>query len=177
MNFRVASLTKLKTLEYRIWRKLREKLKRFYAHIHQKKNEDLKKEFNSLYARYERETVELVGHCKLQKPLEYYFLVGLRAFEYGAKFAKTEGAFELPLSAYIDFLNIHMHCVERNIEAVPEMTKDKEFIAKLREFDWAQYNLKVHEIYEKGLEDLLPEYSKIKKLKGLQPTGEKGSDE
>jgi hypothetical protein len=108
MNFRVVSLTKLKTLEYRIWRKLREKLKHFYSHIHQKQPADLKKEFTNLYGRYERETFELVGGCKLQKPHQYYFLIGLRAFEYGIKYAKNLQAFELALNAYIDFLNVLM---------------------------------------------------------------------
>lgn len=50
----MVSLTKLKTLEYRIWRKLREKIKHFYSHINEKQPADLKKEFAHLYAKYER---------------------------------------------------------------------------------------------------------------------------
>jgi hypothetical protein len=63
--------------------------------------------------------VDLVGYHKLQKPLEYYFYIGLRAFEYGLNFKKTKGAFDLPLSAYIDFLNVIMYSVEKNIQATP----------------------------------------------------------
>jgi hypothetical protein len=132
MNCRVASLAKLK---------------RMYSHAAEKNDYDFKKEFSHLYARFERETVDLVGHHKLQKPIEYYFYIGLKAFEYGLKFRNTKGAFDLPLSAYIDFLNIIMYSAEKNTQATPGMTTDKELIAKLRNINWAEYNLKVEADY------------------------------
>jgi hypothetical protein len=49
------------------------------------------------------------------------------------------------------------------------MTTDKELVIKLRNINWAEYNLKVEEFYSKLLDELLPEYSKIKKIKGLEP--------
>lgn len=72
-----------------------------------------------------------------------------------------------------------MHTTEKGLELVPEMTLDKEFLAKLREVNWAEFNVKVEELYEKTLESLLPDYAKIKRIRGVEPANNagKGSDE
>ena len=80
-------MAKLKTLEYRILRKLREKLKYFtrlkkHAKEGQEKNDDSFKKFNEKYGSFEKETLQLLKGEKLSKPIEYYFCVGLVAFDY-----------------------------------------------------------------------------------------------
>lgn len=61
VNTRVVSLSKLKTLEYRIWRKLREKLKNLYSVDPLQDKADTLKHFSKTYAKLEYETNDLVG--------------------------------------------------------------------------------------------------------------------
>lgn len=64
---------KVKTLEYRIFRKLREKLKLYI--------EKYKKSYEKSLKKYCEEVKELVREFKTPKPLEYYFGIAERAFQ------------------------------------------------------------------------------------------------
>lgn len=63
-NDKVLSLSKLKTLEYRLFRKMREKLKNYYR--------DKKGDSNNLVNRFRKESKDLVGESELPKPLDFY---------------------------------------------------------------------------------------------------------
>ncbi len=70
-NVRTLSLCKLKTLEYRVFRKLREKLRNY------SKN---KKGVKQVKDKFISETKSLIAGYELPKPLEYYFAFADRAF-------------------------------------------------------------------------------------------------
>ena len=114
---KVSSLGKLKTLEYRILRKLREKLKYFVREkkggeeTKEKKEKDFKK-FQEKYGSFEKEVFQLLKHEKLSKPIEYYFCAGLLAFEYAYKHKKSKKAMELLSDYYLDFLSVVFWCIE-----------------------------------------------------------------
>lgn len=87
-NGRVLSLAKLKTLEYRLFRKMREKLRGFY--MPEKKGEELnlaaksKTKFDGIAKKFSNESKEFLedGKNELPHPLEYYQTVFNGAFEY-----------------------------------------------------------------------------------------------
>ncbi len=66
------SLSKLKTLEYRIYRKLREKLRNY---LNSPNNKALRRKF-------EEETHELCEKATPARPIEYYFKIAKHAFDY-----------------------------------------------------------------------------------------------
>ncbi len=84
MSWNVSSLGKLKTLEYRILRKLREKLK-YYTRTkkggeeNKEKNQNDQKKLEERYGSFEREVYRLVKDKTLSKPLEYFFCAAIIA--------------------------------------------------------------------------------------------------
>lgn len=66
-------LLKVKTLEYRVYRKLREKLKIFLEKHH--------KDFSKLLRKFEEEVAELAREFHLVRPLDNYVRLAKRAFE------------------------------------------------------------------------------------------------
>ncbi|CAG9319447.1 unnamed protein product [Blepharisma stoltei] len=68
-NQETLSLTKLKTLEYRIFRKIREKTKY------------IENNASDVYKKFVKEVNELAAGQSLPKPIEYYFEVARKAFE------------------------------------------------------------------------------------------------
>lgn len=74
---KVLSLAKLKTLEYRLFRKMREKLRGFYQH--DKKSETPKGE---IIKKFIREAKELSEEHELPRPLDYYIELFKAAFDF-----------------------------------------------------------------------------------------------
>ena len=87
-NQKVLSLAKLKTLEYRLFRKMREKLRGFYSS--EKKGETVnvleksKEKFDSIAKKFRNESEAFLdgGKNQLPQPLEYYETVFKGAFDY-----------------------------------------------------------------------------------------------
>jgi len=73
---RVLSLAKLKTLEYRLFRKMREKLRNYYT-----PGPD-KKPIGEIVKRFKSEAKELSDEHELPRPLEYYIELFKTAFEF-----------------------------------------------------------------------------------------------
>jgi len=91
---RMLSLSKLKTLEYRLLRKLREKLKSHLDAVSSGRN-------SNKYNQFTRESQDLIGEHDLPKPLEYYFTVAKIAFDYASKNVENVDYIR---ERYIDFL-------------------------------------------------------------------------
>ena len=163
----VSSLGKLKTLEYRILRKLREKLK-FFTRIKSKedtgenKEADFKK-FQEKYGSFEKETYELLKNEKLSKPIEYYFCIALLAFEYTFKNRKSSKAIALLLDHYLDFLSVIFWCVENNHPVQEEYMRDEALHERLRGETWENYKTDIVAQYPEMLERIVPRYAKVKK--------------
>jgi len=74
---KVLSLAKLKTLEYRLFRKMREKLRNFY--VADRKSDAPSSE---IVKRFVREAKELLAENDLPRPLQYYVELFKTAFEF-----------------------------------------------------------------------------------------------
>jgi hypothetical protein len=76
-NDKILSLAKLKTLEYRLFRKMREKLRNFYV-------PDRKSDapVSEIVKRFVREAKELLAENDLPRPLQYYVELFKTAFEF-----------------------------------------------------------------------------------------------
>lgn len=74
---KVVSLSKLKTLEYRLFRKMREKLRNFY--VVDRKSELPKSE---IVKKFIREAKELSDEHDLPRPLDYYIELFKTAFDF-----------------------------------------------------------------------------------------------
>ena len=101
-NSKVISLCKLKTLEYRLFRKMREKLRNFF---HAKECEISPIEdvegFKQKLKKFKSESIELAAEHELPRPLEYYVSV----FECAMAFIKEKPAerIEILQQAYVTF--------------------------------------------------------------------------
>lgn len=73
----ILSLCKLKTLEYRLFRKMREKLRNFY--VPDRKSDAPASE---IAKRFMREAKELLAENDLPRPLQYYHELFKTAFEF-----------------------------------------------------------------------------------------------
>lgn len=73
----VLSLSKLKTLEYRLFRKMREKLRNFF--VADRKSETPKSE---IVKKFIRESKELADEHELPRPLDYYIELFKTAFDF-----------------------------------------------------------------------------------------------
>ena len=117
--FNVSSLGKLKTLEYRILRKLREKLK-FFIRLkkkddNQENNMQDQKKMEEKYGSFEKEVMKLVKdkEKQLSKPIEYFFCAAIVAFEYAFKNRKNQRNLTLLSEHYLDFLSIIFWSMEK----------------------------------------------------------------
>ncbi|CAG9316924.1 unnamed protein product [Blepharisma stoltei] len=107
------SLCKIKTLEYRIFRKLRQKAKA----ISSKKNPA-----NALILlnKLKKEVKDLVKDYELPRPLDYYFEIAATAFEY----VKESKYIERFKKGYIDFLDKIRQIVD-GVAPVPFLSHEK----------------------------------------------------
>lgn len=94
-NSQVLTLAKLKTLEYRVWRKLREKLKNFAAQQEKSGSASITLD------KFKKETNQLIGDHILPQPLEYYYEIAAKAYKV---INKNPTAVEELRHHYVDFL-------------------------------------------------------------------------
>lgn len=127
----VLSLSKLKTLEYRIYRKLREKLKRFINQPGKKY-----KPWAEFYKAFQSETKDLCLENQPPLPLSYYFKVAQKAFEFAENHFKD---CHLVHEQYITFLSLLMYHMSKNIELTPAAFV-KETIDKVLPLKWTEYS-------------------------------------
>ena len=78
------SLSKLKTLEYRVYRKLREKLRNYLK----SNKSNIMGEFKNLYQKFVSEVKDLCGNIKTPKPLAYYNDVAIKALNFAKNYPK-----------------------------------------------------------------------------------------
>lgn len=115
-SMKVLSLCKLKTLEYRILRKLREKLKSCIA---DKKGTGMSKWMK----RFTKESQELCEFCEAAKPLDFYNTIASTAFEFidaasdSARQAANIG------SQFIFFLDAIYKAVEESVAVTHDYLK------------------------------------------------------
>jgi len=110
----IISLCKTKTLEYRIYRKLREKLKNLVAK---------EKGFVKPMSDYKKELLRVCAGFKTPKPLQYYLEIADLAFE----FVKTNRAVARGLGLshrYIDFLKVIKSCHSKGMKPKIESFKE-----------------------------------------------------
>jgi len=124
------SLSKLKTLEYRIYRKLREKLRGF---ISQKGNKY--RPWKEFMDRFKTETYQLCRDNSPPYPLEFYFFIAKKAFEFGEKYYKES---YLIHDQYITFLSLLLYQISLNEELTPDCFK-KETIQKAMSIKWSEF--------------------------------------
>lgn len=109
-------MCKVKTLEYRIYRKLREKLKLYI--------EKFKKSYEKSLKKYCEEVKELVREFKTPRPLEYYFEVAERAFQLCEDQTKSVARF-----VSVEFVNFLILCKNKDItkEKFMEIANNQKF--------------------------------------------------
>ena len=126
----VLSLSKLKTLEYRIYRKLREKLRNFISQPGK-----YCKPWKEYQTKFRKETEDLAKELKPPMPLDYYFRVGELAFEFAENHFKQSSLIH---EQYITFLSLLMHQMSKNQKLTPELFSE-ETIKKVLPIPWAEY--------------------------------------
>lgn len=109
----ILSLCKLKTLEYRLYRKLREKVKPLM--LDEKPNSSKKKKIRTpadQLNNYQKEVEHLCREYKPPKPLEHYYEIAKLAFDFVS--ANKETARKLGINhRYLDFLKVIKACQTR----------------------------------------------------------------
>jgi len=106
------SLAKLKTLEYRLYRKLREKLKHFKP----------EKSVDDVLRIYKKEVRDLIEGQELPRPLDFYFEVASVALAFIARNPKAQDKLQ---EHYIDFLDKIVAGVnEGNLDLKGEESQD-----------------------------------------------------
>jgi hypothetical protein len=78
---KVLSMAKLKTIEYRIFRKMREKLRGFYCNKTQGTGDS-----SSLVKKFQKEMVQILEGNETPKPIEYYVKILEGAFRFIKKY-------------------------------------------------------------------------------------------
>jgi hypothetical protein len=135
----IVSLSKLKTLEYQIFRKLREKLRSIGEKKHTRAE---------IEAKYQEEVKTLVGMYKTPHELSFYFEVAKKAFD----FAETgEDSSHLIFGQFVSFLSVVVYCTITNTPFTMGFF-DKAVLQELYSTPWSKYNdlkkkLKVSETF------------------------------
>ena len=91
------AVLKVKTLDYMIFRKLREKLKSYF----EKPNN---KAYEKLFKRYTEDATELIKEFKPERELQEYIEIGKRAFEYCQ--GESKQVVKFVNTNYVGFLEI-----------------------------------------------------------------------
>ena len=105
-NDKVLSLAKLKTLEYRLFRKMREKLRGFYHLGKTNKDVDIadlpKDKFEKIKNKFVRESKEFLadGQNDLPQPLDYYVHIFSSAYDF---IEQDPSQLELLKNEYVTF--------------------------------------------------------------------------
>ncbi|KRX03494.1 hypothetical protein PPERSA_02873 [Pseudocohnilembus persalinus] len=130
---KVLSLCKLKTLEYRFYRKLREKLRNF-INFKNKKNSKSKEE---LILKFKAECIDLLQNNKSSRPIEYYLKVAQVAFDFVENYYSDS---DLVHEQYITFLSTLHYCIDTNQEFTPEFLLDEKLKQQLLSIPWSKYS-------------------------------------
>lgn len=101
-------MSKLKTLEYRILRKLREKLRNYIEDHKVSKKETLKL--------FKKEVYDLCGVNKPARTHEFYYKIAEIAFEYADSYENKARRIH---EQYVDFIGIMYDCFESGKDATP----------------------------------------------------------
>jgi hypothetical protein len=80
---KVLSLSKLKTLEYRIYRKLREKLRNYISNYRKNKGD-----YGRLMKMMMKQTRELCRDYRPPMPFEFYFEIANLSFEFAQQYPR-----------------------------------------------------------------------------------------
>lgn len=132
------SMCKLKTLEYMIYRKLREKLRVL---------SEKKMAREILEAKFHEEVKALVGMNTTPQPLTFYFDVAKRAFD----FVDQHEDHHLVFSQYVTFLSIMVYCSVNSVSMSMGFF-EKGVVQELLATPWSKYaslkaKLKVNDSY------------------------------
>lgn len=120
------SLSKLKTMEYRVYRKLREKLRSLIGSS--KHTKGGKPNPNSIFNKFVKETNDLCIENPPPNPLGYYFYVGKAAFEYVETYPNDANLIH---ERYITFLSALLYCVEKDQNLTPQLLKDEKKLQEI----------------------------------------------
>ena len=125
------SLSKLKTLEYRIYRKLREKLRNS---IHQKGKQ--RSPWRDYYNKFREEVEDLCKETKPPMPLGYYFSIARASFEFAENYHKQASLIH---DQYVTFLSVLMYCMGQGLKLSPSLFKEEEILEKAMKIPWKEY--------------------------------------
>lgn len=132
---RVLSLSKLKTLEYRIYRKLREKLKSVVG----KGRGNRKKSPDFLMKMLRKQTAELCRECDPPMPYDFYYDICWSAFDFAEDYPNS--AFRIH-QRYVTFLSVAMYCLDKDIPIEPKHFTDDKFLKEVMDISWKSYKEK-----------------------------------
>ena len=135
------SLSKLKTLEYRIYRKLREKLRNFIS-----QKGDNYRPWNDFYAKFREEVEGLCIDFQPPLPLDYYFNIAAEAFMFGETYHSQSSLIH---DQYITFLSLLLYCVGQNQKLTPAYFTE-ESIQKVLLIPWAEHYSQYNAIEKKA---------------------------
>lgn len=133
---RTISLCKLKTIEYRIYRKLREKLRSYLNLLEERKKSKGVASFDNIFRKFKNEVEEL---CESQKPpskLSYYYRIASAAFEFSQKYPEDT---KLIHERYLTFLSCLLWAVDNERVLTPHLLKNEAEVANLMKIPWSSY--------------------------------------
>lgn len=135
---KVASLCKLKTLEYMIFRKLREKLRALT---------DKKATREVIESKFQEEVKNLIGMSTTPRELSWYFDVAKRAFD----FSESNEDHSLIFGHFVTFLSIMVYCTTNGADMSMGFF-EKSVSQELLSTPWSKYaslkgKLKVNDSY------------------------------
>mmetsp|Transcript_11542 Transcript_11542/g.9992 ORF Transcript_11542/g.9992 Transcript_11542/m.9992 type:complete len:155 (-) Transcript_11542:1672-2136(-) len=93
-----------------------------------------------------KETKELCQETKPPMPIEYYFTIGKKAFEFAEKYPNNT---QLIHDQYITFLSLLLYRIAEGKELEPK-DFNNEMINKVMPIPWCEYYKKIQ--FEKGIE-------------------------
>ena len=139
----ILSLCKVKTLEYRIFRKLREKLKKFDPSKKEKEQNKIpssEKQIDNVMKKFKNEVADLCKNFKPPLNIEDYYEFA----EYCCIFVKQPGNYDNVKKAYIDFLTIAMYYFYEEYKKDNEKRLKiehfkSENMQKIKEMKWTPY--------------------------------------
>lgn len=139
----ILSLCKVKTLEYRIFRKLREKIKKFdpsRKETEENKAPSTEKQIDNVTPKFKSEVNDLCKNFKPPLKIEDY----VDFAEYCFIFAKQPGNYPHVKKAYIDFLTIALYYFYKEYKKDSEKKLNvdhfkSENMQKIKEMKWTPY--------------------------------------
>jgi len=114
----------MKTLEYRIFRKLREKLRNFITNPNSK--------VETLVSKFRQEVKELVSDIRLPQNFSFYFQVADAAFKFASNYPKS---CDIIQDKYITFLSYVLFSLQKKIELHPSLITP-ELTTQLQTLSW-----------------------------------------